>query len=232
MIGDGLSHVGFGILTIATALGYTTPLYVAIPGVMIAAILLLKIGDSSKIKGDSAIALISSTALALGIAVTSFTTGLNTDTCDFMFGSILTVSKEDVFLSTIVITIIAILFLVFYRKLFAITFDEEFSKATGLNVKLYTNLIAILTAVLIVVGMRMMGTMLISSIIIFPALTSMRLFKSFKKVVISSALIGVFSFLIGLYLSYAYNIVASATIVLVNLLFFVIFSILDKIINE
>lgn len=228
MIGDGLSHVGFGILSIAAAFGFSTPLYIAIPGVIIAAIVLLKIGENSKIKGDSAIALISSTALAIGVAVTSLTTGLNTDTCNFMFGSILAMSIEDVYLSVIVSVIVAVLFIIFYRKLFAITFDEEFSKATGLNVKLYTNLIAILTAVVIVVGMRMMGTMLISSIIIFPALTSMRLFKSFKKVVISSAIISVVAFLLGLYLSYAYTISTGATIVLVNLVFFAIFSIIDK----
>lgn len=232
MIGDGLSHVGFGILTVATSLGYATPLYIAIPGVIIAAICLLKIGNNSKINGDSAIALISSTALAIGVAVTSLTTGLNTDTCNFMFGSILAMSIEDVYLSVIVSVIVAVLFIIFYRKLFAITFDEEFSKATGLNVNWYTNLIAILTAVVIVVGMRMMGTMLISSIIIFPALTSMRYFKSFKSVVISSAIVSVFSFLIGIYLSYAYNISTGAMIVLVNLVMFIIFSLLDKIVHE
>ena len=193
MIGDGLSHVGFGILTVATSLGFTTPLYIAIPGVIIAAICLLRIGDSSKIKGDSAIALISSTALAIGVAVTSLTTGLNTDICNFMFGSILAMSVEDVYLSVIVSVVVAVLFIIYYRKLFAITFDEEFSKATGLNVKWYKNLIAVLTAVVIVVGMRMMGTMLISSIIIFPALTSMRFFKSFRSVVVSSSIVSVFS---------------------------------------
>lgn len=232
MIGDGLSHVGFGILTIATAFGVSAPLYIAIPGVVVAAILLLKIGDDSKIKADSAIALISSTALALGVAVTSLTTGMNTDVCNFMFGSILAMNMSDVYLSVAVSLIVAVLFIIYYRKLFAITFDEEFSKAVGLNVKWYTNLIAILTAVVIVVGMRMMGTMLISSIIIFPALTSMRLFKSFKKVVISSSIVSIFSFLVGLYISYAYNISTGATIVLVNVVMFLIFTILDKILHD
>lgn len=232
MIGDGLSHVGFGILSIAAALGLSTPLYIAIPGVVISAIILLKIGENSKIKGDSAIALISSTAIAIGVAVTSVTTGLNIDTCNFMFGSILAMNISDVYLSIAVSLVVGVLFIIYYRKLFAITFDEDFSKAAGLNVKWYTNLIAILTAVVIVIGMRMMGTMLISSIIIFPALTSMRIFKSFKNVVISSACVSVISFLIGLYLSYAYNISTGATIVLVNVVFFIIFSILDKIINE
>lgn len=232
MIGDGLSHVGFGILTIATAFGLTSPLYISIPGVMIFAVILLKIGNNSKIKSDSAIALISSSALAIGVAVISVTTGMNTDVCNFMFGSILAMSKSDVILSIIVSLIVAVLFIIYYRKLFIITFDEDFAKASGLKAKRYTNLIAILTALVIVVGMRMMGTMLISSIIIFPALTSMRIFKSFKKVVISSGIISVFSFLVGIYLSYLYNISTGAMIVIVNLVLFILFSIIDKIIHE
>ena len=232
MIGDGLSHVGFGILTIAAAFGFSSPLYIAIPGVIIFAIILLKIGNSSKIKSDSAIALISSSALAIGVAVTSLTTGMNTDVCNFMFGSILAMSKSDVYLSIGVSLIVAILFVIYYRKLFIITFDEDFAKASGLKVNKYTNLIAILTAVTIVVGMRLMGTMLISSIIIFPSLTSMRLFKSFKKVVICSGIISVVAFLIGIYLSYIYSISTGAMIVLVNLVIFIIFTILDKILHE
>lgn len=231
MIGDGLSHVGFGIMTVATALGATTPLYIAIPCVTIAAVILLKIGDNKKIKSDSAIALISSSALAIGVAATSVTTGMNTDVCNFMFGSILAMSRADVILSVIVSVIVMFLFVVFYRKLFAVTFDEKFAKASGLKTSFYTNIIAVLTALVIVVGMRMMGVMLISSIIIFPALTSMRVFKSFKRVVISSAVLSVLSFFIGIYLSYAYNISTGAMIVIVNIVFFIIFSIIDKIIN-
>ena len=231
MIGDGLSHVGFGILTIATAFGLT-PLPIAIPGVIIFAIILLKIGNKSNIKSDSAIALLSSSSLAIGVAITSLTTGLNTDVCNFMFGSILAMSESDVYLSITVSVIVVILFVIYYRKLFAVTFDEDFSRASGLNVTWYTNIIAILTAVVIVVGMRMMGTMLISSIIIFPALTSMRVFKSFKKVVISSGVVSIITFLIGIYFSYIYSISTGATIVLVNLVAFVIFSIVGKIINE
>ena len=232
MIGDGLSHVGFGVLTVATAFGYSTPLYIAIPCVAICAVILLKIGNNAKIKSDSAIALISSSALAIGVAVTSLTTGMNTDVCNFMFGSILAMSKTDVYLSIAVSIIVTFLFVVYYRKLFIVTFDEEFAKASGLNAKRYTNIIAVLTALIIVVGMRMMGVMLISSIIIFPALTSMRVFKSFKKVVISSGIISVVSFLLGLYLSYLYNISTGAMIVIVNLILFILFSIIDKIIHE
>lgn len=196
---------------------------------MLFAIILLKIGNNSKIKSDSAIALISSSALAIGVAVTSLTTGMNTDVCNFMFGSILAMSISDVILSIIVSIIVAILFLLYYRKLFTITFDEEFAKATGLNTTWYTNLIAILAAVVIVVGMRMMGALLISSIIIFPALTAMRLFKTFKGVVISAGIISVLAFLIGMYLSYVFNISTGATIVLVNLALFIIFWLVERI---
>ena len=131
MIGDGLSHVGFGILAISTAFGLSSPLYIAIPGVAIFAIILLKIGNNGKIKSDSAIALLSSSALAIGVAVTSLTTGMNTDVCNFMFGSILAMNAEDVILSVLISIFVLVIFIVFYRKLFIMTFDEEFATAIG-----------------------------------------------------------------------------------------------------
>lgn len=157
---------------------------------------------------------------------------MNTDVYNYMFGSILAMTESDVILSIIVSIIVISLFLIFYRKIFSITFDEDFSKANGLNTNFYTYLIAILTAILIVVGMRLMGTLLISSIIIFPALTSMRLFKSFKKVVISSAVVSVIAFIFGLYFSYIYNISAGAMIVIANLVLFIIFTLLSNIFCE
>lgn len=217
-------------MTVSAALGISTPLYITLPGVTICAIFLLKIGNNSKIKSDSAIALISSSALALGVVATSLSTGLNIDVSNFMFGSILAISKSDVILSVIVSIIIGILFIIYYRKVFIVTFDEEFASASGLKTKRYTSIIAILTALIIVIGMRMMGIMLISSIIIFPALTSMCMFKSFKKVVISSGIVSCISFLLGIYLSYVYNISTGATIVLVNLVLFVLFWLTEKII--
>ena len=158
--------------------------------------------------------------------------GMNTDVYNYMFGSILAMTESDVILSLIVSIVVISLFIIFYRKIFSITFDEDFSKANGLNTNFYTYLIAILTAVLIVVGMRLMGTLLISSIIIFPALTSMRLFKSFKKVVISSAVVSVIAFIFGLYFSYIYNISAGAMIVIENLVLFIIFTLLSNIFCE
>ena len=134
MIGDGLSHVGFGIVTVCAAFGYATPLYIAIPGVAICAIVLLKIGNEKKLKSDSAIALISSAALAIGVAVTSVTTGMNTDVCNFMFGSVLSIGKLEVKLSIVISVVVLLLFIVYYRKLFSVTFDEDFARASGLKV--------------------------------------------------------------------------------------------------
>ena len=199
---------------------------------MMTAILLLKIGNNYQIKSDSAIAIISSSALAIGVAVTSLTSGLNTDICNFMFGSILAMNNIDVILSIVISIIVLTLFVIYYRKLFAVTFDEDFSKAIGLKTNRYTNLIAILTSIVIVVGMRMMGTLLISSIIIFPALTAMKICKSFKSVVIASGIISIICFLIGIFLSYVYNISTGAMIVIVNLVLFIIFTILNIIIKD
>lgn len=223
MIGDGLSHVGFGALAIATAFNMA-PLQVSIPVVVLAAFLLLRLSENSKIKGDAAIALISTGSLAVGVMVISITTGMNVDVCNYMFGSILALSKDDVALSIILSIVVLILYVLFYSKIFAVTFDESFSKATGIKAELYNMLIALLTAVTIVIGMRLMGALLISSLIIFPSLTSMRIFKSFKSVVISSAVLSVICFLVGIVISYIYSTPAGASIVSVNITAFIIFS--------
>lgn len=228
MIGDGLSHVGFGALSLAMAMNMA-PLKVAIPVVVGAAFLLLRITENSKIKGDAAIALISTSALAIGVMVTSLTGGMNTDVYSYMFGSILALGKEDIYLSIALSIAVLSLFIIFYNKIFAVTFDESFAKATGTNTNFYNMLIAFLTAITIVVGMRIMGTMLISSLIIFPALTSMRIFKSFKGVVISSAIISVFCFLIGIVLSFKWATPTGASIVIANIAAFIIFYMLGKI---
>lgn len=216
MIGDGLSHVGFGALAIAAALNMA-PLAVAIPVVVVAAVLLLRISGSSKIKGDAAIALISTGALAIGIMVISMTTGMNTDVYNYMFGSILAMSGEDVQFSILLSVAVLILYLFFYNKIFAITFDETFARATGVRANLYNTLIAVLTAVTIVLGMRMMGALLISSLIIFPALTSMRVFKTFKGVILNSAILSVVCLILGVTISYVYATPAGASVVVVNM---------------
>ena len=228
MIGDGLSHVGFGALSVAAAMN-VAPLKIAIPVVIIAAIFLLRISSNSKIQGDAAIALISSSSIAAGVIVTSMTSGLNADVYSYMFGSILAMGKSDVFMSIVLSVIVLLIYVLFYNKIFSITFDQNFSKATGIKTDFYNTLISILTAVTIVVGMRIMGTMLISSLVIFPTLTSMRLFKSFKSVVISSAIISIICFTIGIIVSYIMNFPAGASIVAVNLVAFIVFVIIGKI---
>jgi zinc transport system permease protein len=222
MIGDGLSHVGFGALALATALN-AAPLAVAIPVVIAAAFLLLRLSESSKIKGDAAIALISTASLAVGVVIISQTTGMNTDVCNYLFGSILAMSKTDVYLSIGLSSAVLILFVLFYNKLFAITFDETFARAGGIKTGLYNMLIALLTALTIVLGMRMMGAMLISSLIVFPALTSMRLFKKFKSVTICSAVISILCFFIGVVISYLYAVPTGASVVIINITAFLLF---------
>ncbi len=219
MIGDGLSHVGFGSLSIAMAMNLA-PLQVSIPVVVVAAFLLLRISESGKIRGDAAIALISSSAIAIGVIITSLTSGMNADVYNFLFGSILAMSREDVILSVCISFVVLLLFVFFYHKIFAVTFDESFAKATGTKVGIYNMLIALLTAVTIVVGMRIMGSLLISSLIIFPALSSMRIFRSFRGVIITSAAISMLCLFWGIVASYAFDTPAGASIVVINLLAF------------
>jgi len=223
MIGDGLSHVGFAALAIATAMN-AAPLKISIPVVLLSAFLLLRLSENSKIKGDAAIALISSGSLAVGVMVVSISTGMTVDVCNYMFGSILAMSKDDVRLSIVLSVVVLVLYVLFYSRIFAVTFDETFAKATGTKSGMYNMLIALLTAVTIVLGMRLMGALLISSLIVFPSLTSMRVFKSYISVVISSALLSVIFFFIGIVISYIYSTPAGASIVSVNIIGFLIFS--------
>ena len=228
MIGDGLSHVGFGTMAIAMAFNFA-PLVVSIPVCVLAAFLLLRVSSSSKIKGDAAIALISSSSLAIGILVTSLTSGLNTDVTSFMFGSILAISKADVIISVILAVIVLGLFVVFYNKIFLVTFDENFATASGVKTNLYNALIAILTALTIVIGMRLMGAMMISSLIVFPALSAMRVFKSFFKVIICAVVISLVCFFVGIISSFVLSTPAGASIVVANLIAFGICALVGKI---
>ena len=250
MIGDGLSHVGFGSLTVAMALGFVTadglpaflpaglrrgiaglcggiaesPLPFTLVVVVLCAFLLLRISERSRMRGDSAIALISTSALAVGVIVTSMTSGMNVDVYNYMFGSILAMSASDVYISVALSAVVLVLFILFYPRIFAVTFDEPFARATGVRAGSYNMLIALLTALTVVVGMRMMGTLLISSLIIFPALSSMRLFSSFRAVTISSAIVSVACFAVGMLLSCVASMPTGAGIVAVNLVVFILFS--------
>ena len=228
MIGDGLSHVGFGALCVALAMN-VAPLAVSVPVVIISAFLLLRVSDTGKIKGDAAIALISSTSLAVGILVTSMTTGLNSDVNGYMFGSILAMSSTDVIISIVLSAAVLVLYFVFYNKIFAVTFDESFAAATGTRTGMYNTLIALLTAITVVIGMRIMGAMLISSLVIFPALTAMRVCNTFRKVVLTSAVISVVCFFAGMFISFVFSMPAGASVVAVNAVMFAIFSLVGMI---
>jgi zinc transport system permease protein len=222
MIGAGLSHVGFGTLAVATVLN-AAPLTVSLPVVVLAAFFLLRISENSKIKGDAAIALVSTSSLAIGVTVMSLTTGMNMDMCNFMFGSILAAKDSEMYLSVALAAVVLILFILFYNKIFAVTFDETFAAATGVKSGFYKMLLAFLTAVTIVLGMRLMGALLISSLLIFPALTSMRVCKKFMSVTICSAIVSVTCFFIGIVISFMYDTPAGASVVLVNIAAFFAF---------
>jgi zinc transport system permease protein len=224
MIGDGLSHVGFGAMAVSLAFNQA-PLYFAIPIVVVAAFLLLRVSENSKIKGDAAIGLISSSALAIGMIVNSLSNGTNIDLNSYMFGSILAIEKSEMILCVVLGLIIIGVFIWFYNPIFAITFDENFAKATGLKVEVYKTVLSVLTALTIVIGMRIMGTLLISSLIIFPALSAMRVTKKFKMVMIMSVIISLVCFFAGLVASYLIELPTGASIVVSNLIVFIIMSI-------
>ena len=221
MIGDGLSHVGFGALAVAVALNFT-PLAVSLPVVLITAVLLLRLDDNNILKGDAAIALVSTGALAVGVMIISMSKGMNSDVNSYMFGTILSIKNTDLILSVITTITVFVLYIIFYNKIFTVTFDEGFARAKGIKTKYYNMLIAILTASVIVVGMHIMGAMLISGLIIFPALSSMRVFKSYRGVVISSAVLSVICFVGGIVLSVACDTPAGASVIVVNLAVFAI----------
>ena len=224
MIGDGLSHVGFGALAIGSAANFS-PLEFSIPIVILSAFFLLRISETSKIKGDAAIALISTSALAVGITAASLS-GVNTDIDNYLFGSILSLSMSDLIICIVVFIVVMIMYILFYNKIFAVTFDESFAKANGTKVGVYNMLIALLTALTIVIGMKLMGTLLISSLIIFPAIISMRICRRFKTVIITSAIVSVMGFFVGLVISYNYSTPAGASVVLVNLAVLIVFTVI------
>lgn len=224
MIGDGLSHVGFGALAIASVLNIA-PLYLAIPVCIAASFLLLRLSENTRIKGDAAIAMLSAGSLAVGVMVVSMTTGMNTDVYNYMFGSILSLSKEDATLSIVLCAVVLLLFVLFYPRLFAVTFDEPFARATGIPTRAYNAALAVLSSITVVLGMRMMGALLISSLVIFPVLTAMRVGKRYQTVTILSAVIAIAGFLIGMIVSYAYEAPSGASIVCVNIALFLLFAI-------
>ena len=229
MIGHGLGEVGFASLTLAVALGLP-PLAVSLPIVMVAAIIIMIISQKKGESGDIPIALVSTGALALGIIITSLSTGFNIDVSNYMFGSILSMKRSDVIISVILSMVVFAIYMNFYNRLFMMTYDEKFAKARGINVTFYQFLISFLTALIVVLGMRMMGTLLISSLIVFPAIIAKGLTGSFKELIIISGIISVICFILGMLLSFFINLPTGASIVLVYIVLLIITKIVNKVI--
>lgn len=220
-IGDGLSHVAFGAMAIASVLNLTNEMLLVLPLTVLSAILLLRTGQNARIKGDAAIAMISVGALAFGYLLMNLfgaSSNLAGDVCSTLFGStsILTLTARDVWISAALSLVVIVLYVLFYHRIFAVTFDESFAKATGVRVERYNLLIASITAVIIVLAMKLVGSLLISALVIFPALSAMRLFRSFRAVTVCAAALSVGSALVGLVISILAATPVGATIVAVD----------------
>lgn len=231
-IGDGLSHVAFGAMAVAAVTGITNRMIIILPITVISAVLILKTGQNTKIRGDASIAMISVGALATGYMLMNLfpvSSNISADVCGSLFGStsLLTLKESDVWLCTIMAVIVIAVFVLFYNKIFSVTFDENFSKATGINSDGYSLVIAVITAIIIVLAMNLVGSLLISALIIFPALSAMRLFKSFKSVIICSAVISVICAGTGIIMSILFSTPVGATIVVADLAVFLIFRIVS-----
>lgn len=227
-IGDGLSHVAFGAMAVSAVLGLQNDMTVVLPVTIICAVLLLRVGQNAKIKGDAAIAMISVGALAIGYLIMnifSTSTNLSGDVCSTLFGStsILTLSKVEVLLCIILSVLVVVVFTFFYNKFFSVTFDEAFAKATGTKTSAYNLLIAVVIAVIIVLAMNLVGSLLISALVIFPALSAMRIFKSFRSVTICSAVLSIVCSLLGILISILAGTPVGSTIVAVQIVAFFVF---------
>lgn len=235
-IGDGLSHVAFGAMAVATIFNLASDTVFVMPVTVVAAILLLRTGQNTKIKGDAAIAMLSVGSLAVGYMVLNiFSTSSNIagDVCSTLFGStsILTLTKQDVWICVAMSVVVVVLFCLFYNRIFAVTFDENFAKATGTRADVYNLLIAVITAIIIVLAMNLVGSLLISALVIFPALSAMRVIHNFKGVVVYSAVISVFCALAGMIISIVSTTPVGSTIVVANIVVFFVNSLIGKIIK-
>ncbi len=227
-IGDGLSHVAFGAMAIAAVAGITNRMIIILPVTVLSAILILRTGQNTKIRGDASIAMISVGSLAAGYMLMNIfptSSNISADVCGSLFGSasILTLKESDVLLCLIMAVIVLVVFILFYNKIFSVTFDENFSKATGINSDGYNLMIAVITAIIIVIAMNLVGSLLISALIIFPALSAMRIFKNFRNVIICSAVISVICAGTGIILSILFSTPVGATIVTADIAVFFIF---------
>lgn len=234
-IGDGLSHVAFGAMAVAAVLNLTNQMVVVFPITVLAAVLILRGSQNRKIKGDASLAMISVGALALGyllLNVFSTSTNIAGDVCTTLFGStsILTLNRTDVWLCVIMSVVVLVMFGLFYHKIFAVTFDENFAKATGIKADNYNLMLSVITAAIIVLAMKLVGSLLISALIIFPALSAMRVFKSFWQVMVAAAIIAVVCAVVGMLISILAATPVGATIVAVNMVIFMLFSLFSAVI--
>lgn len=228
LIGHGLADVGFASLSLALAIG-VSPILFSIPVIIITSFIIMYISQNKKINGDVAIGIFSTSALSIGVLLTSLTRGFNIDVYNYMFGSILAMNQGDLIFSVVLSLIVIVLFIIFYNRLFIITLDEQFARSSGINVTLYQFLISFLTALTVVLGMRMMGTLLISSLIIFPAIIARRIVSSFKSLIVVAAVVSITCFCLGMVVSFALNTPTGATVVIVNVVVLIIVSVLEKI---
>ncbi len=233
-IGDGLAHVAFGATAVAAVTGVTNDMFVVLPVTILSAVLLLRAGQNAKIKGDAAVAMISVSALAIGyllMNVFSVSANLSGDVCSTLFGSIsiLTLSFFEVVLCVVLSATVLSVFVLFYNRIFAVTFDETFAKAVGTKVEKFNFLIAVIIAVIIVLAMNLVGALLVSALIIFPALSAMRIFKSFFAVTLFSAIISVFCAVAGILMSVLYSTPVGATIVAIDIISFILCSVIGKV---
>lgn len=236
-IGDGLSHVAFGAMAVAAILNFSNDMLIILPVTVICAILLLRTGQNTKIKGDAAVAMISVGSLAIGyLLMNIFSTGpnLSGDVCSTLFGAtlILTLTVGEVVLCVALSILVVTLFILFYNKIFAVTFDEDFAKATGTKADLYNLLIAVITAVIIVLAMNLVGSLLISALVIFPALSAMRIFRSFLSVTVCSAVLSVFCALVGILISIVAGTPVGSTIVVADIAAFAVACIMGRILRR
>ncbi len=228
MIGDGLAHVSFATVAIGLALG-TAPLALSIPLVMIASLGILKLSKSGSMDGDAAIGLLSSFSIALAVMIASVGDGFNIDLFSYLFGSIITITMQDVWLTVALFVVVTTVVITLYHDLFALTYDEEFARSNGVKTERYNKILVMLTAVTVVLGVRIVGTMLISSLIVIPTVTALQLRTGFKGMLLSAVAFSVFSVVMGIFLSYGFDLPTGATIVLLNFSLFIIFYILKHV---
>ena len=232
-IGDGLSHVAFGAMTVAAVVGLTNDMVLVLPVTVVCAVLLLSVGQNARVKGDASVAMISVGALAIGYLLMNLfppsgRSNISGDVCTTLFGgtSILTLRPEEVTISIVLSAVVVLFFIFFYHKIFAITFDESFAGATGARTKLYNLLLAVVIAVVVVLAMDLVGSLLISALVVFPALSAMRIFKSFRSVTVCAAIISVTCTIAGILSAAQFNTPVGSTIVVADIVVFAVFSLI------